>query len=466
MLTYTLNDDCSTSLYEQLYELIKSDILSGNLKKDAKLPSIRSFSKNLGISTITVKNTYTQLVSEGYLYSLEKKGYFVSDISINIKQSLNSSKTSLTKQKSSSKYFADFVSNQINQDNFPFSIWAKLMREIITDKNEDLLKVIPAQGIIELREAISKYLYEFRGMQVDVDQIIIGAGTEYLYGLIIQLLGRDKVFAVEDPGYQIISKIYEVNDVSLKYIPLDSTGIDMDKLEESNADIIHISPSHHYPTGIVTPITKRYELLSWASKKDSRYIIEDDYDSEFRLIGKPIPALQSIDIIDKVIYINTFSKSLSPAFRISYMVIPKQLLKIFNERLSFYSCTVSSFEQYTLAKFISDGYFEKHINRMRVFYRNQRDLILKYLNESPISKSIIINEENSGLHFLLKLNTNISDDEIIEKAKEKGIKISFLSEYYHNKDLVRKHVIVINYSGIEKDRIKQAIDKLTNIIKN
>lgn len=464
MLTYSFASLGSDSLYQHLYKCIKNDILQGVLAPGDKMPSKRSFAKNLNISTITIENAYSQLMAEGYIYSIPKKGYFISDItnSVQPKSGLNSE--NIVAAANSSAYFADFLSNSTNHVNFPFSIWAKIMREIISEKSEALMTNPPSGGIIELRQAISDYLHEFRGMTVSPNQIIIGAGTEYLYGLLIQLLGHDKTFAVEDPGYKKIAQVYSSNAVKCSFIPLDESGISISALEDSKADIVHISPSHHYPTGIITPISRRYELLGWASKSESRYIIEDDYDCEFRLLGKPIPALQSIDVMEKVIYMNTFTKSLASTIRISYMVLPKHLLDKFYSKLGFYSCTVSNFEQYALAKFIKDGYFEKHINRMRNFYRNQRDLILECIKKSPLSSSVIIKEENSGLHFLMQLNTSISDDTIIHRAEQEGLRISCLSQYYHNNTYSAAHTVIINYSGIEPNKVQEAIDRLSKCI--
>lgn len=214
----------------------------------------------------------------------------------------------------------------------------------------------------------------------------------------------------------------------------------------------------------MTPISRRYELLGWASKSDRRYIIEDDYDSEFRLLGRPIPALQSIDVMDKVIYMNTFSKSLSSTIRISYMVLPQKLLKEFYEKLGFYSCTVSNFEQYTLARFISGGYFEKHINRMRNYYRNQRDILLESIRKSPLAGQIKIKEENSGLHFLMELQTEMPDTLLEEKAGRMGLRISCLSRYYHRPEQAKQHVIVLNYSGIDREKMGEAIEILERCV--
>lgn len=464
MLTYSFASLGSDCLYQHLYKCIKNDILQGVLAPGDKIPSKRSFAKNLNISTITIENAYSQLMAEGYIYSIPKKGYFVSDITNSVRPTSGLNSENIVVAANTSAYFADFLSNSTNHANFPFSIWAKIMRETISEKSKALMTNPPSGGIIELRQAISDYLYEFRGMNVSPNQIIIGAGTEYLYGLLIQLLGHDKAFAVEDPGYKKIAQIYNSNAVKCSFIPLDESGINISALEESKADIVHISPSHHYPTGIITPISRRYELLGWASKSESRYIIEDDYDCEFRLLGKPIPALQSIDVMEKVIYMNTFTKSLASTIRISYMVLPKHLLDKFYSKLGFYSCTVSNFEQYTLAKFIKDGYFEKHINRMRNFYRNQRDLILECIRKSPLSSSVTIKEEDSGLHFLMQLNTTIPDETIIHRAEQEGLRISCLSQYYHNDACGSEHTLIINYSGIEPQKIEEAIHRLSKCI--
>lgn len=366
-------------------------------------------------------------------------------------------------KKKTADYFIDFVNNSTPIENFPFETWARLLRKNMSKNKENLMIKSPSIGIYKLRCAIVDYLYQFRGISVKPEQIIIGAGTEYLYSLIIQLLGYDRKYAVEEPGYQKISYIYESNNVECLRIPLDNSGIDVDALEKSQADVVHITPSHHFPTGIVTPINRRYEILSWASKSESRYIIEDDYDSEFRLKGKPIPALQSIDSAEKVIYINTFSKSLTSTIRISYMVLPDLLMKRYNDKLGFYSCTVSNFEQYTLANFIQEGYFERHINRMRNYYRNVRDLILTNIVKREDNKKVQIMEEDSGLHFLLKVDTKLTDEELINRAAEKGINISCLSQYYYDPTNAIKNTLIINYSGINAENIEEGVERLFEV---
>lgn len=462
MLTYSFEDKGTDSLYEYLYKSIRDDILSGKLKNEEKLPSKRALAEHLGISTITVENAYNQLVAEGYIYSVPKSGHYVSSI-ISPMLHIIADKNRYPAEKESdvvTVYSADFANNATTQESFPFDTWAKLTRQTISDKREQLILNSPSIGVRELRLAISDYLFQFRGMTADPECIIIGAGTEYLYSLIIQLLGRDKKYALEDPCYRKTAQIYKSNNVTFDYIPLDTHGISKTELDKSSAEVLHISPSHHFPTGIVTPVSRRYELLSWAGESDGRYIIEDDYDSEFRFSGKPIPSLQSIDTLDKVIYINTFSKTLASTIRISYMVLPKALMERYKKELSFYSCTVSTFEQYTLAAFIRQGYFEKHINRMRNYYRAQRDSVMSAIKSHPLYSKVTIKEENSGLHFLMQVDTDLSDEELISRAKELSVNLSCLSHYYHISETAPQHTLIINYSGLEKDKTDKAIEML------
>ena len=460
MLTYSFENIGKQSIYEYLYKCIKQDIIEGKLVAGERLPSKRTLAVNLGISTITVENSYGQLMSEGYIYSLPKKGYYVSDLSGVTKIKPVKYEIPRKKENDEPKYDMDLSSNRTDPDSFPFATWAKLMRRVITDKQEDLMKISPSEGTWELRAAIVMHLASFRDMQVEPEQIIIGAGTEYMYGMLIQLLGRDKTYCVEDPGYSKIARIYSSNNVKYCYAGMDKEGICPDKIRECDADIVHISPTHHFPTGITMPVSRRFELLAWANERDDRYIIEDDYDSEFRMTGKTIPTMKSIDISEKVIYMNTFSRTLTPTIRISYMVLPPHLAAVYRERLSFYSCTVSNFEQYTLAEFIQDGYFEKHLNRMRLFYSRQREAVLSVLKSGSCKCVGRVREADSGLHFILELNTKLSDDAVKKQLDSCGIHINALSEYYHDKANSISHQFVISYSNLKIDKFKDAMNKI------
>ncbi len=464
MLTYVF-DNSDTPLYEQVYKHIKSDIISGILSPGEKLPSKRSFARNNGISTITIQNAYDQLISEGYVFTVPKKGYYVANINEMSRVPAGTSiKLDIKIPERPAKFRFDLSNNKINPDNFPFSIWAKLLRETMSERSRELMEVSPTGGIYELRAAIADYLKSFRGMLVDPDQIVIGAGTEYLSGLRIQILGKKKKYCIENPGYKKLAQIYKQYHIECGFADIDDSGISVDSLHKSGADIAHISPNHHFPTGITMPANRRYEVLAWANEEAGRYIIEDDYDSEFRTNGKPLPTLFSIDACEKVIYMNTFSKSLTPTIRISYMILPVHLANIFYSRLSFYSCTVSNFEQYTLASFIDRGYFEKHINRMRLYYIRQRKRLISCIENSSLKDKCEIIENKSGLHFLLRLRTDIPDEVLKEKMKESGIKIQSLSEFYLSDEGAKEHYFIINYSNIDLNKFTQVSEIICSLI--
>ena len=465
MLTYSFANIGSDSMYEYLYKCIRNDITQGKIKAGEKLPSKRSFAKNLGISVITVENAYGQLLAEGYIYSMPKRGFYVSDLSSAHMEKKAVRKEQLSLTGGETSYFADFSSNQTDSEIFPFAIWSKTVREVLNDNQKQLMINPPCGGILELRQEIAQYLREFRAMQVDTEQIVIGAGTEYLHGLLIQLLGNDRIYGVENPGYHKISRIYENMKVEYAKVSMDQEGVSIQELEEKRVDIIHTSPSHHFPTGIVMPVSRRYELLGWAAKSPERYIIEDDYDSELRLSGKPFPTLQSIDVSDKVIYMNTFTKTLASTVRISYMVLPLTLTEKFYQKLSFYSCTVSNFEQYTLAKFMENGSFEKHINRLRNYYQMKRDAILKAFRKEPLGRFVNIQEEGAGVHFLMQISTAKSEEEIVKEAKGKGIKLAPLSHYFDGEEKESfENTYVVNYSSVDLQNIERAAQVLEQIL--
>ena len=416
MLTYELKKEPGLPLYESLYRCIRSDILSGRLTPGQKLPSKRALCANLKVSKITVEGAYNQLLSEGYIRSQEKVGYFVESV----EQTVSKAAQWETPEKTDDGAI-DLTAN--GPARFPFSVWSRLQRQVMLDLGEKLLLGLPNQGVWELRQAIARHLADFRGMQVSPDNILIGAGTDFLYNILIQLLGRDKEYAVEEPGYSKIRKIYGAAGAKCVGAVMDRQGVQPEHL--ATAQVLHISPSHHFPTGLVTPLSRRQELLSWARQQEDRWIIEDDYDSEFRFAAHPLPAMQSMDS-GKVIYMNTFSKTLAPSIRISYMVLPQVLMEQFRETLSYYSCTVSSFEQYTLARFLETGHFEKHINRMRKFYKSRRNQLVAAVACCAWADRLTILEENAGLHFLIKVKTDLTDRELTERVLAAGIRVRSL----------------------------------------
>ncbi len=456
MLTYQLKKAPGVPLYESLYQCIRADILSGRLAPGQKLPSKRALAANLEVSKITVEGAYAQLLSEGFITAREKVGYFVEAL-----EAPPSPPSIPAQPEPEDSDYIDLTGG--GPGKFPFSVWSRLQREVMLDYGESLLRPLPNQGYAPLRRAIAAHLGAFRGMNVAPENILIGAGTDFLYNLLIQLLGRDKIYAVEDPGYGKILKIYAASGAGCLAAPMDSLGVMPETLE--NAHVLHISPSHHFPTGQVMPTQRRLELLNWAARGD-RWIIEDDYDSEFRFNARPLPALQSLDRAGRVIYMNTFSKSLAPSIRISYMVLPPALMARFQEKLGFYGCTVPSFEQYTLERFLSRGHFEKHINRMRKLYKNRRNRLVELLNSSPISDKITILEKDAGLHFLLRFDTEESDETLTERFWAAGIKIQPLSAYYHGPAPEEaNHCLIVNYDRLSDEDLEKLERRLELLVR-
>ena len=446
MLTYTLKKEPGLPLYEALYRCIRDDILSGRLSAGEKLPSKRTLCTHLKVSKITVEGAYNQLLAEGYIRSEEKVGYFVEAV-----EHTPSQLRQWDAPAEESDGCIDLTAN--GPAHFPFSVWSRLQRQVMLDMGEKLLLPLHNQGVWELRQAIARHLADFRGMRVEPNQIVVGAGTDFLYNLLIQLLGPNMGYAVEEPGYSKIRKVYAAAGVSCASAVMDIQGVLPESL--GTARVLHISPSHHFPTGLVTPLNRRMELLAWARQQADRWIIEDDYDSEFRFAAHPLPAMQSLDS-HKVIYMNTFSKSLAPSIRISYMVLPPVLMDRFQRKLGCYSCTVSSFEQYTLARFLDTGHFEKHINRMRKFYKARRNRVVAAITQCPLSKELTILEENAGLHFLLQVALSLSAEEVAERFLKAGIRVRSLDSYYHKvaPDWA-KQCLVVNYSGLSDEQAQQ-----------
>lgn len=463
MLIYDFTNRRNQTLYEFLYSSLKKDILNGRLVQGSKLPSKRSFAKDNQISVRTVMNAYEQLLAEGFILSEEKRGYFVAKVY----EDASSHRKVLTKNDNSSKkeYVVDFTAHKLVCDKFPISIWKKTMREVLTEYDEELIQKADYRGIKVLRKAIADYLYRSRGMNVDEECVVIGAGIEYLFGRLYKILPKDALYAMENPGYQRIRHIYEDYSLQWKCIAMDDEGIKIEDLENSQAKIIHTSPEHHFPLGITMSKERREDLLAWANKEADRYIIEDDYDCEYRYDARLAPAIQCMDTTGKVIYINSFSKSLVPSIRISYMVLPKELMEKYKKIARVYSNSVSSLEQYALAKFIEEGYFERHMRRMKKYCKEQGARLLRALEESEVFSKARIHGGKSGTHFLVKVDTHLSDQELVEKAKEQKVKIRCLSEYCKENKEPYQHILVFRYTDARDEEIREAIHGLEEILK-
>lgn len=462
MLTYPMEERGSLPLYEYLCRSIRSDILSGALPAGTRLPSKRALAEHLRVSVITVEGAYSQLEAEGYLQARPKRGFFVSAVERPL-PAAEEPPAAVPPEPQSPQARLDLSRNRVDTARFPVSTWAKLTRQVLSEAPEALLSPVPHQGLPALRQAIADELRDLKGMAVSPSQIIIGAGAEYLYLLLAQLLGRDTAFAVEDPGYPKIRQVYRACGAACVPIPLDGQGIDPAALAASGAGALHISPNHQYPTGLVTPIARRQALLRWAEDTGGT-IIEDDYDSEFRFTGRPIPTLQSIDARGRVVYLNTFSQTISPSMRLGFLVLPPRLLERYRRNLGFYACTVPALEQHVLARFISGGHYERHLARMRKEYRERRGAVLEAFRLSPLSQRVTFSEEGAGLHFLLTLDTARSDDELRQLTSAAGLRLSFLSEYADRPDSVPAHTLVVNYAGLSQSHLPEAVHLLETVL--
>lgn len=478
MKAYDFSKRGKLNLYEYLYRCLKEDILEGKIAAEEKLPSKRELAGAYGISVKTVENAYAQLLTEGYVEAEEKRGYFAAKVECGAHSFAAAGKLLASHGASSGygfaaglsgemryaeeKWFADFTSSNTVYEKFPFSQWSRVMRETLSYREEELLRTAPFQGVRELREEIAGYLYRNRGMQVSPDCILIGAGTEYLYGRLLELLPAGSIYAAEDPGYRKITKLYEGHGASFCYVPVDGEGVCVEALRESGASVVHVSPGYHFPLGFVMPVGRRQALLSWAGEEPERYIVEDDYDCELRYFGHPAPAIQSMDVSHRVIYLNTFSKMLAPSLRVSYMVLPPKLMDRYVQKMNYYSNTVSSFEQYALASFLQKGFFERHVNRMRKYYREYRNRIVQYIKEAslPVSE---IKGGDAGTRLLVKVDSTLTDTQIKWAAREAGIKIECLSEFCHEKKEEYDGTIILNYADLSEEVLKEAIFRLAHI---
>ena len=455
MLTYHLDPQSKTPLYEQLYRAIRADIMSGALAGGARLPSKRKLAANLRVSQVTVETAYGQLLAEGYLVSEPRRGYFVQR-QLAVPAAPSPAPVAAPAQAAPAdgcRY--DFRTNIVDTGCFPFSVWARLSRSVLSEYSDRLLQAADPCGAIELRVQIARYLHDFRGINVSPDNILVGAGSEYLMHLVIQLLGRERIYALENPGYRKLYQIFAANGAAVRPLPLDKSGLRADALAASDTSVVYLTPSHHFPLGTVMPAARRMEILRWAAAGD-RYIIEDDYDSEFRYASRPIPALGELDRAGRVVYVNTFAKSLSPGLRIGYLVLPDALMARYRERFSLYSSTVPSFDQQTLAAFLRTGGFERHISRSRKLYQARRDALMAALDRELAALPHEVSRSEAGLHLLLHMRCGLRERELIERARDAGVRVYGLSAYYMPPVQPPRATLVLGYAGLTAQQIDEA----------
>ena len=451
-LLIPLDAQSGKPLYEQIYAYIRREIRSGGLRTGDRLPSTRVLAGHLKISRSTTQMAYDQLLAEGYIESRPCRGYFVARMDELMEAGPEKEDMMETSEPSGPDCLVDFSPRGIDLESFPYNTWRKLSRNTLVDDNREMFHSGNHQGEPGFREAIRSYLHSARGVVCSADQIIVGAGSEYLLMLLSRILGQDRRIAMENPTYKQAYRVF----CSLSYpvcpVEMDNFGMDPGLLEESGADVAYVMPSHQVPTGIVMPVGRRQELLKWAAAGRDRYLIEDDYDSEFRYKGKPIPALQGMDRLGRVIYLGTFSKCIAPAIRVSYLVLPMELLKRYREQAGFYASTVSRIDQNILYQFLAQGHFERHMNRMRAIYKAKHDALLAAIR--PLEKEFEIRGEYAGIHILLTAKGKRTEDELVGQAAAAGVKVYGLSGY----DICPEHshrraTVVLGYASLSGEEI-------------
>lgn len=467
-LMIPLDTKSLTPLYQQIEEYLKQEIQEGRLVAGMRLPSSRALSANLLVSRSTIETAYDQLVAEGYIEPVAYKGYYVCEIEgiyfqkAEYTKQNNQEKTEIKQRRKLQKYRYDFALNRIAPESFPTHTWKQLAKQVLSDSTEEIFAQGNPYGEDSFREAIAEYLYHARGVKCEKSQILVGAGNDYLLMVLATLFECNKKVAMENPTY--LSAWYDLKHTgcSVCTVKSDEMGICIEELEKTGADVVYVMPSHQFPMGTVMPLKRRMELLRWADENQT-YIIEDDYDSEFRYKGKPIPALQGFDKNERVIYIGTFSKSIAPSIRISYMALPKKLMRYYQSRYPF-AVTISKADQKIVELFLRNGHYERHLNRMRRLYKSKHDWILRWVKEE-MSEICSCFGEHAGIHLLLRFHNGISEDEAVERAKSAGIRVYGLSEFFVQEKKETEAVVLIGYATLTEEEIKEALQILSRIWK-
>ena len=445
-------------LYVQVYQQIKQQIRSGTLPENERLPSKRQLAAQMQISVNTVSAAYSQLVSEGFLIAKPQRGFFVCHLDELVQTSHSEIKQPQTVHTKPS-VLVDFSISDVARDKFPFQAWRKTMNKCFNEYDPDLLTSTPPQGDYNLRQSIARYLYQARGVNCTAEQVIIGAGNDNLLQMLSYILDSSCTIGMENPVYHKAMHFFQRMGHSVKSIPVDEHGIQIEPLESLDNIAIYVTPSHQFPLGITMPISRRIKLLNWSQEGSSRYIIEDDYDSEFRYNSRPVPALQSLDQNSRVIYLGTFSKSIAPSLRISYMVLPLPLLKQYLEQYLLFSSAVSRFEQAVLHEFITSGHFETHLNKMRKLYRTRGQDFVQAL--SVFGNQLQIFGEGAGLYLTVQLKNGLSEAEMCKKAEEAGVKVYPISPYFTG-EVPKEHrsKVLLGFGALTTEQMQQGVDLL------
>ncbi len=456
-----LDPNLKKPLYEQLYSYFSNAIRAGHLKAGEKLPSKRRLAQDTGLSISTIETAYAMLTAEGYLEAKPRSGFRVAHLSV-----LSHTCTVLPTH---TPAFCvptafDFSTGSVDTALFPFAAWRRLQRQVLAD-NEDVLQAGCPQGDETLRRAIATHLAEFRGVRAEAQQIVVGAGSEYLAGLLAQMFPH-AIFAVEDPGYTRTPRVLKNCGACVAHVAIDQHGMQPVKLAASGARLAYVTPSHQFPTGATMPIGRRTQLLQWAGQQDGRFVIEDDYDSEFRLDGRPLPALQGLGP-DRVIYLGTFSRSIAPAVRIGYLVLPPALVPEFFTRFGFYSCTVGRIEQQTLCRFLETGQYARHLSHLRNAYRRKRDAVCTALYQALAPFDPDIKNAHTGLHFILRLRCQCADKTLAQAMQRHHVNACPLCAYLHSpQESASNHgpTLVIGFGGLAQENILPAAQALAQAV--
>ena len=461
---FILNSSDPVPLYKQLYNQIREHILSGKLPAESRLPSVRHMANELSASCNTVDGAYQELYAEGYIYSRPRSGYFVSALDQEVlPQSISGKLGKNDYLPGPPSCFAyDFHPARLDPESFPTELWRKCLIEGLRRNSQQLIQYGDLQGDWGLRCSIQSYLEKSRGVMCDPDQIIVCAGLQQSLEIVAQLLKEShSMVAVENPGYHLPRAVFQNHSYTIFPVPVGQNGIDLNQLKASNSSIAYVTPSHQLPLGYVMPVANRLALIEWA-ESSGRFIIEDDYDSELRYHGKPIPSLQGLHPTGNIIYSGTFSKILSPALRLSYMVLPYSLLATYRQQYRSYNSSVSLLEQRTMACFMEQGHWERHIRRMRMIYKKKHDILLRAV-ETCFGKRAVVIGQGAGLHVVIMLpDASHSEAEIIDRARQKGIQLLQFSEF-HVTGKPEIVTLMLGFGGMIGSEIEQGISLLSQI---
>ncbi|MCU4987071.1 PLP-dependent aminotransferase family protein [Bacillus cereus] len=458
-LIFNINRKSKNPMYQQIYQYIRTQILSGKLEQGKKLPSIRQLANQLEVSRNTTQVAYEQLQSEGYIRSENKKGFFIEAITSDETLNFEPIREQHHETNHTTMKTIDFKIGTVDQENFPLKKWRMITNKTLKDSS--MFSYGEKQGDIKLRKALADYLFQSRGVTTSAEQIIIGSSTQHLLLILSLMLKQDYHYiAVEDPGYNVARELFVLQSFIIDPIPVKEQGIQGDFLLKSPSRLLYVTPTHHFPYGVTIPVNERLKLIGWAKNVEG-YIIEDDYDSEFRYIHQPIPSLQSLDSNDRVVYLGTFSKALLPSIRVSYMVLPRRLINEYKKILPLLEQTSSSIHQRTLATFMNEGYWYSHLRKMKALYKRKMNLLNKELSKH-FKEYVRIKGGSSGIFVIIEVKTKMSEEMLIERAHNHGIIVYPCSKYF-SEYLPEYPHIQLGFGDLSEDEIIKGVSQLAKI---